>query len=183
MKNYQNKSCQLYLPIDYFPKYNIILLAVISAAGQITIKNRRYKSIKTLKPFWIYWGVLVFGCIVFFLYPLLFIVFLPMLLFLIPLWIIVVYLIGNAVQRNSQSPDIRKRIFLSFFCSLFTVLIFPVGAWIYDIIRWNKFYFDSFLRNFTDKSFWIIFIIHFFVFWIGEESKHWTSPEKDSDVL
>lgn len=136
--------------------------------------------LKTLKAFWIYWGLLVLGCIVFFLYPLLFIVILPMLLILIPIWIIVVYLIGNAVQRQSNTEKISKRIFLSLLCSFLTVLIFPVCSWVNDIVTWKKLYLDSFLGNFSDMSFWIMFAIHFLAFWAGEEIEHLTAIEKES---
>ena len=103
-----------------------------------------------------------------------------MLLFLIPVWIIVVYLIGNAVQKKSDLEKISQRIVFALFCSFLTTLIFPVCSWINDIVTWKKLYLDSFLRNFTDMSFWIMFAIHSLAFWAGEEIEHLTETEKDS---
>lgn len=103
-----------------------------------------------------------------------------MLLVLIPIWIIVVYLIGNAVQRKSNTEKISKRIAFSLLCSFLTVLIFPVCSWINDIVTWKKLFLDSFLRNFTDMSFWIMFVIHSLAFWAGEEIEHLTAIEKES---
>ena len=103
-----------------------------------------------------------------------------MLLVFIPIWIIVVYRIGSAVQKKSGSEKIRKRIALALFCSFLTVLIFPVCTWINDIVTWKKLYLDSFLGNFTDMSFWIMFAIHSLAFWAGEEIEHFTAIEKES---
>ena len=125
--------------------------------------------LKALMPFWIYWGLLVLICILFLYMPLLFFPFLPMLLVLVPAWFIVVYLIGDAVSRTGILNRITKRIGVSFLCSFFTILILPVGLWIEESIEWDKFYLDSLLNSFRDKSLWIIFAIHFFTFWIGEE--------------
>lgn len=128
--------------------------------------------IKALIPFWIYWGLLVLGCILFFcipILPLILFIFLPMLLVIIPVWMVIVYLIGNAVSREGRINRISQRFVLSFLCSFLTIMLFPVGSWIYDGVQWDKFYLDSLIENFHDKPLWIMFAIHFFIFWIGEE--------------
>lgn len=124
---------------------------------------------KALLPFWLYWGVLVCGCLLIFLCPLLLFLILAMALLLVPVWLIIVYLVGNAVQRRSYLNRPDKRIALSFFCSLLTVLIFPVCSEIYDIIQWRTFHLSSFTAAFRDPVFRILFALHFFAFWTGEE--------------
>lgn len=125
--------------------------------------------LKALIPFWIYWSLLVLGCILFFYMPLLLFLFLPVMLVIIPTWLVIVYLIGDAVSKRGNLDKIRKRIALSFLCSFLTMILFPVGLWISDIIQWGHFSFSSLIRNFHDRTLWILFAIHFGVFWIGEE--------------
>ena len=128
--------------------------------------------IKTLIPFLVYWGVLVLGCILFFVCPLLFFIMLPTLLVIVPVWFIVVYLIGNMVQQKSRLEGIGKRIILAFLCSALTIMIFPVGSGIYDILQWNKLHLISFINGFKDMFLWGVFAVHFLIFWIGEEVGH-----------
>lgn len=130
-----------------------------------------------LKPFLIYWGVLVLACVLFFICPLLGILILPMLLIIIPVWLIIVYMIGNAVQRKSGLKQIRKRIVLSLLCAFLTTMIFPVGLWIYDAVKWNEFHLDSLIKNFEDMFLWIMFTIHFLAFWLGEEIEYLSNRE------
>lgn len=132
-----------------------------------------------LKPFWIYWGALIILCILFFIWPLLFFVFLPVLLIIVSIGIGIVYMVGNAVQLRSGSDKIVKRIVLSAICTFLTVMIFPVCSWVYDAVRWNDLQLDSFANNFRDRTFWIAAFVHFLTFWIGEE----TGRIRDREVL
>lgn len=125
---------------------------------------------EALKPFWIYWGILFAGCILFFIYPVLFIIVLPVLLVIIPLWFGVVYMVGNAVQLRSGFDKISGRIAMAVLCTFLTVMIFPVCSWVDDIVKWNNFQLGSFANNFKDMTFWIAAFIHFLAFWIGEET-------------
>lgn len=122
-----------------------------------------------LKPFWIYWGILISGCILFFICPLVFVVFLPLLLIIILIWLVIVYMIGAAVQQRSGFDKIYKRIALSALCSCLVVVIFPVCSWIYDTVKWNELRLESFINNFKDLYLWILFALHFSSFWLGEE--------------
>lgn len=124
---------------------------------------------EALRPFWIYWGVLFAGCILFFVCPILFIVVLPVIFIVIPLWFSVVYMIGNAVQLRSGFDKISKRIAVSVLCTFLTVMIFPACLWVSDVVKWNDLQLDSFVNYFKDTVFWIAFFIHFFAFWLGEE--------------
>lgn len=125
---------------------------------------------EALKPFWVYWGILFAGCILFLICPLLFIIVLPVLLIIIPLWFGVVYMIGNAVQIRSGADRISRRMALAVLCTFLTVMIFPVCTWVDDIVRWKGLQLGSFVNNFKDMIFWIVSFIHFLVFWIGEET-------------
>ncbi len=46
-------------------------------------------------------------------------------------------------------------------------MIFPVGVWIYDAVKWNEVHLESLVKNFEDAFLWIMFIIHFFSFLAG----------------
>lgn len=128
--------------------------------------------IKALIPFWIYWGLLVLGYLFFLYMPLLFFLVLPMLLVIIPIWFVIVYLIGDAVSRRGNFRKISIRIGVSLLCSFFTIMLFPVSSWIYDTMQWDKFNLASLIRNFNEKPLWIMFAVHFFAFWTGEEMGH-----------
>ena len=128
--------------------------------------------LKALTPFWIYWGILIAGCILFFYIPLVFFIFLPMLLVIIPVWALIVYQIGKAVQKKSGFEKMSSRILLSLFCTALTILIFPACSFVYDTIQWNRIHPGSFTNNFKDRAFWIISAVHFLIFWAAEESIH-----------
>ncbi len=106
----------------------------------------------------------------------------PIALVCVIIWIVIVYLVGSAVQKRTQLRKIGGRVGVSFVCSLMAIMIFPVSVLIDDYIRWNKLYLEHFLDNCTDVIAFIILAIHFFVFWIGEEMQ-WleTRMEKDTD--
>ena len=128
--------------------------------------------IRALKPFWIYWGLLVFGCIVFFMFPLILFVFFSVIILILPLWFVTVYLIGMGVQKRSRLPKVAQRMVLAFLCSLVSVLVFPAGLWIDDILRWHTIHIDSLIRSLNDWPLWIVFAVHSAAFWAGEETEH-----------
>lgn len=136
---------------------------------------------KALMPFWIYWGLLATGCILFFAIPimslLLFLV-LPMLLVIIPTWFVIVYLIGDAVSRRGNFDKIIQRIAMSLLCSFLTIMLFPVISWICGSVTWNHFPLTSLIRNFNDRPLWLVFAVHFFAFWIGAEIGHAALEDK-----
>lgn len=125
-----------------------------------------------LLPFFIYWGVLVAVCIAFLACPVLFIVILPVLLVIVPLWLIVAYLVGDAVQRRSGLPGAGRRLALSLLCSFLTISICPVGFWLYDAVEWRTFAISSLTGGFGDRLLWIAFALHALAFWAGEEIGH-----------
>lgn len=130
---------------------------------------------KALKPFWIYWGLLTTGCILFYSIPmmsLLLFLILPVMLVIIPVWFVIVYLIGDAVSLKGSFDKIIQRIGISLLCTFLTVIPFPVVSWICDSMTWDHFYLTSLIGNFNDRPLWIVFAIHFFAFWIGEEMGH-----------
>ncbi len=122
-----------------------------------------------LKPFWIYWGTLVGGCMLFLICPVLLFVILPVILIMIPIGLIIIYFVGIKVQQRSRLNKVSQRIVLAFGCSFLIMAIFPVFFWVYDIVKWNEFHISSLIDNFRDRILWIEFVLNFFAFWIGEE--------------
>ena len=124
--------------------------------------------IAAFKPFFIYWTILILGCILFFLCPLVLFLFLPLLIIIIPTWAVIVYLIGNSVQQRSDLKGIGKRITASLLCSFLSTIILPIGFLLEDVIKWGTLHF----KYFTDPSLWITFAIHLFIFFIGMQTAH-----------
>ncbi|MDE5910001.1 MAG: hypothetical protein K2H52_14850 [Lachnospiraceae bacterium] len=124
--------------------------------------------IDAFKPFFIYWTILILGCILFFLCPLVLFLFFPLLIIIIPTWAVIVYLIGNSVQQRSDLKGIGKRITASLLCSFLPTIILPIGFLLEDVIKWGTLHF----KYFTDPSLWITFAIHLFIFFIGMQTAH-----------
>ncbi len=140
--------------------------------GTDTMRRQEVYFVKmsgALRPFWIYWGVLMAGCILFFICPLLIFLFFPVAFIAAALWLVIVYIVGNAVQRRSGLEKMSRRLALAFVCSFSVIMIFPVCSWVYELFKWNELRLSSLLNNFKDAVFWIGFVLHFFCFWIGEE--------------
>lgn len=127
------------------------------------------EKLGALKPFWIYFGILVAGCIIFFICPLLLFLFLPLAFILVFVWIVIVFLIGSEVQQRLKLGTLGKRIALAFLCSLIVLMIFPVGFEIYDFIEYQRFSITDFLEELVEIPFWIAFAVHSAAFWAGEE--------------
>ena len=132
---------------------------------------------RALKPFWIYWGILMLGCILFFIFPLILFVFFSVMILILPLWFVTVYLIGMGVQKRSRLPKAAQRMVLAFLCSLVSVLIFPMVSWIYDILRWHTIHIGSLIQSLNDWSLWIVFAVHSAAFWAGEETERLSSGQ------
>lgn len=79
--------------------------------------------LKALTPFWIYWGILIAGCILFFYMPLVFFIFLPMLLVIIPVWALIVYQIGKAVQKKSGFEKMTPSNGTAFILALLPIIL------------------------------------------------------------
>ena len=60
-------------------------------------------------------------------------------------------------------------------------LIFPVSTELRDMIKWRSFDFGSLCYVFTDGFWWTGFVVHFLLFWIGEEVKHYGQGHKKAD--
>lgn len=130
------------------------------------------KLIKALTPFWIYWGSLLAGCILFFIFPGILFLFLPVAFIGVFIWAVIVYMVGGAVQKKTELKKIWGRAGISFVCSLMTTIIFPVCTLIDDFIKWNHFYWQRFLSDCTDPLFLIVLSVHFIIFWVGEELEY-----------
>lgn len=128
---------------------------------------------KKLMPFWIYFVLFVIGDVLCLVFPFLYIFMLPMLLIIVPLWMIVAYLIGSAVQQRCVENNIISRIVVAFLCSFSIVMVFPVSMELRNMIKWGNFDFGSLCYIFTDGFWWACLVVHFLLFWIGEEVKHY----------
>ena len=124
---------------------------------------------KKLMPFWIYFGVFVAGDVLCLAFPFLIILMLPMLLVVVPVWMVVAYLIGSAVQQRSEGNNIISRIAVAFLCSFFIAMVLPVSMELREMIKWGSFNLSSLYYIFTDGFWWTEFIVHFLLFWTGEE--------------
>ena len=131
--------------------------------------DKRKNPIKELLPFWLYFLALLIGTVLFFMYPLIFLVLLPFMIMGVFTWAVVVYLVAGAVQNRTNLKKIRERMLLSFFCSVLVRMIFPVSQLVYDFIQEKQLDWENFLYNFTNRVLFIGFVIHFLAFWIGEE--------------
>lgn len=136
---------------------------------------------KKLMPFWIYFVLFVIGDILCLAFPFLYILMLPMLLVIVPVWMVVAYLIGSAVQQRSEGNNIISRIVVAFLCSFSIAMVFPVSAELRNMIKWGSFHFDSLCYVFTDGFWWTCFVMHFLLFWIGEEVKHYGQGHEKAD--
>lgn len=132
-------------------------------------------------PFWIYFILFVIGDVLCLVFPFLYILILPMLLIIVPVWMVVAYLIGSAVQQRSEGNNIIRRIAVAFLCSFFIAMVFPVSAELRDMIKWGGFDFSSLYYVFTDGFWWTCFVVHFLLFWIGEEVEHCGQGHKKAD--
>ena len=72
---------------------------------------------------------------------------------------------GRATIISSQTKWII-RVILAFLASLLTISINPIGMILLDFINWR--HINSFADYFS-KAYWIIFLIHMLLFWLGEE--------------
>ena len=81
------------------------------------------------------------------------------------IWGICVFEIGRATIISSQTKRIT-RVILAFLASLLTISINPIGMILLDFINWR--HINSFADYFS-KAYWIIFLIHMLLFWLGEE--------------
>jgi hypothetical protein len=145
------------------------------------LKMYKKNAGKALIPFWIYFGSLVIGDILFFICPLILFLFFPIALLCVILWIVIVYLVGNAVQKRTRQNKLWKRAGTAFVCSSLVVLIFPASVLIDDYIKWNRWYLGNFLDSFTDITVVMILVIHILVFWIGEEMQRLEARTKKED--
>lgn len=84
---------------------------------------------------------------------------------MILIWGICVFEIGRATIISSQTKRIT-RVILAFLASLLTISINPIGMILLDFINWR--HINSFADYFS-KAYWIIFLIHMLLFWLGEE--------------
>ena len=136
---------------------------------------------KKLTPFWIYFVLFVIGNVLCLAFPFLYIFMLPMLLIIVPLWMVVAYVIGNAVQQRCGENNIIRRIVVAFLCSFSIAMVFPVSAELRNMIKWGSFHFDSLCYVFTDGFWWTCFVLHFLLFLIGEEVKHYGQGHEKAD--
>lgn len=90
---------------------------------------------------------------------------LPAVFVMILIWGICVFEIGRATIISSQTKRIT-RVILAFLASLLTISINPIGMILLDFINWR--HINSFADYFS-KAYWIIFLIHMLLFWLGEE--------------
>ena len=90
---------------------------------------------------------------------------LPAVFVMILIWGICVFEIGRATIISSQTKRIT-RVMLAFLASLLTISINPIGMSLLDFINWR--HINSFADYFS-KAYWIIFLIHMLLFWLGEE--------------
>lgn len=90
---------------------------------------------------------------------------LPAVFVMILIWGICVFEIGRATIISSQTKRIT-RVILAFLASLLTISINPIGMILLDFINWR--HINSFAHYFS-KAYWIIFLIHMLLFWLGEE--------------
>lgn len=132
--------------------------------------------INAFKPFFIYWSILILGCILFFLCPLALFLFFPLLIIIIPTWAVIVYLIGSSVQQRSDLKRIGKRITASFLCSFLSTIILPIAFLLDDAIKWGTLH----LKYFTDPSLWITFAIHLLIFFTGMQTAHLMTKTNDN---
>ena len=109
-----------------------------------------------LTPFSIYWFLFLILNVIYFIFPFLFFLLLPAVFVMILIWGICV---------SSQTKRIT-RVILAFLASLLTISINPIGMILLDFINWR--HINSFADYFS-KAYWIIFLIHMLLFWLGEE--------------
>ena len=107
-----------------------------------------------LTPFSIYWFLFLILNVIYFIFPFLFFLLLPAVFVMSLIWGICVFEIG------------RTRVILAFLASLLTISINPIGMILLDFINWR--HINSFADYFS-KAYWIIFLIHMLLFWLGEE--------------
>ena len=100
-----------------------------------------------LTPFSIYWFLFLILNVIYFIFPFLFFLLLPAVFVMILIWGICVFEIGRATIISSQTKRIT-RVILAF------------------LINWR--HINSFADYFS-KAYWIIFLIHMLLFWLGEE--------------
>ena len=98
-----------------------------------------------LTPFSIYWFLFLILNVIYFIFPFLFFLLLPAVFVMILIWGICVFEIGRATIISS---------------------INPIGMILLDFINWR--HINSFAHYFS-KAYWIIFLIHMLLFWLGEE--------------
>ena len=118
-----------------------------------------------LTPFSIYWFLFLILNVIYFIFPFLFFLLLPAVFVMILIWGICVFEIGRATIISSQTKRIT-RVILAFLASLLTISINPIGMILLDFINWR--HINSFAHYFS-KAYWIIFLIHMLLFWLGEE--------------
>ena len=118
-----------------------------------------------LTPFSIYWFLFLILNVIYFIFPFLFFLLLPAVFVMILIWGICVFEIGRATIISSQTKWII-RVILAFLASLLTISINPIGMILLDFINWR--HINSFADYFS-KAYWIIFLIHMLLFWLGEE--------------
>ena len=126
-----------------------------------------------LTPFSIYWFLFLILNVIYFIFPFLFFLLLPAVFVMILIWGICV--IGRATIISSQTKRIT-RVILAFLASLLTISINPIGMILLDFINWR--HINSFAHYFS-KAYWIIFLIHMLLFWLGEEIGYQNSKEND----
>lgn len=124
---------------------------------------------KGLWPFYIYWGILLMGCILFFWQPVFFLLLFSVSLILLFAWAVLVFLVGEAMQRRVRLFGRRVRFLTALLCTALTVLIFPSCSFVYGFLKGGKLKFSEFGNCFTDMVFWIVFLIHFLLLWGGME--------------
>ena len=113
-----------------------------------------------LTPFSIYWFLFLILNVIYFIFPFLFFLLLPAVFVMI-----LIFEIGRATIISSQTKWII-RVILAFLASLLTISINPIGMILLDFINWR--HINSFADYFS-KAYWIIFLIHMLLFWLGEE--------------
>ena len=143
-----------------------------------------------LTPFSIYWFLFLILNVIYFIFPFLFFLLLPAVFVMILIWGICVFEIGRATIISSQTKRIT-RVILAFLASLLTIScsyyltpvdpkppvplsvsdnsslsINSIGMILLDFINWR--HINSFADYFS-KAYWIIFLIHMLLFWLGEE--------------
>lgn len=124
--------------------------------------------IRTLLPFWIYFGCLAVGSFLLLAFPLVLFLLLSLAVIWLVLWAVIVYLIGGEVQRRTEAGSRRGRIGTAFFCSFLVTLVLPASVMVYEGIHGEGWSIIGFLLEYASGKTIIFLLVHFLLFWLGE---------------